>query len=103
MENRKNRSRSKLILEITKLVISKYPVSWKASELALVTGESQRSVHRALSEMIDSDVIEKHYTAYRLSTVLANQIYGAKWYVKQELDKDFLVMNKGGKESCQRI
>ncbi len=89
MENA--RSRSRLVIDITNLVLGKYPVRWKAQELALATGANQRTVERALHDMVDSGLLEKRNTSYTLNPKYINQIYGAQWYVRQTIDKDLLL------------
>lgn len=89
----KKRSRARLVMDMAFLLISKYPVAWKASELALATGEQVRTIHRALNDMVDAGVVEKHYVAYRLATPLATQMYEAKWYLKQETDKNIKIQS----------
>ena len=95
---KKKRSRARLVLDMTFNLMSQYPVAWKASELAAVTGEHVRTIHRALSDMLASGVVEKHYTAYRIATPLVTQIYGAKWYLKQEMDKSLTIRKLKEKE-----
>jgi DNA-binding transcriptional regulator YhcF (GntR family) len=95
----KKRSRARLVMDIAFLLISKYPVAWKASELALATGEQVRTIHRALSDMTQAGVVEKHYTAYRLATPLATQMYEAKWYLKQETNKNLTIQKL--QEECK--
>lgn len=88
---KKNRTRSRLCMDIAVLLISRFPVSWKASELAIITKANIRAVHRAINDLVDSGLAEKHYASYRLAMPLANQIYDARWYVKQEATKNITV------------
>lgn len=87
------KTKSKLVIEISNLVISKYPVAWKAGELALATKANIRTVERALKEMADGGLLEKRHHSYTLSTKHIQQIYGAKWFVRQQIDKDLLLKN----------
>lgn len=85
------KTKSKLIIEISNLVISKYPVAWKAGEIALATKANIRTVERALKEMAESGLLEKRHHSYTLSTKHIQQIYGAKWFVRQQTEKDILL------------
>jgi DNA-binding MarR family transcriptional regulator len=85
------KARSRLIIDITNLVIGKYPVKWKVQEIALATGSNQRTVERALHDMVESGLLEKRHHSYTLSMKHINQIYGAQWYVRQAIDKDLLL------------
>jgi len=87
------KTKSKLVIEISNLVISKYPVAWKAGELALATKANIRTVERALKEMAENGLLEKRHHSYTLNTKLIQQIYGAKWFLRQQIDKDILLKN----------
>lgn len=92
-----NRTRAQLTAEITALIIGKYPVAWDVKELSLATGAGRRTVERVAADLLNAGLIEKRYHSYTLNTKLVVQIYGAQWYVRQELDKDSLI----GKKSHQ--
>lgn len=88
------KTKTKLVIEISNLVISKYPVAWKAGEIALATKANIRTVERALKEMTESGLLEKRHHSYTLHTKHINQIYGAKWYLRQQTDKDVILGKK---------
>lgn len=85
------RTRTTLILDVMKLIMEKYPVPWKASELAVITRTPKRTVDRVLKDMLVSGLLEKRYHDYTLSTALINQFYKAQWYVRQSMDKDLML------------
>lgn len=81
------RSRASLSLRITRAIIAHHPHAFKAEELALAFGEPKRKIQRVIADMLEAELIEKHYTAYRLRTDLVTQLYGARWFHKTELEK----------------
>lgn len=91
------RTRSQLVIDVTKLVMSKYPARWNAKEISLMTGANLRTVNRVIAEMTDSGLLEKKHSTYSLPLDVVTQFYGAKWYVKQEIDKEIMVHKKGDK------
>lgn len=102
---KKTRTRSQLVIDVTLLVVTKYPTRWNARELSIMTGANLRTINRVLAEMTESGLLERKYHTYSLPLSVANQFYGAQWYVKQEMDKDIMIHNKGafhGKEKSNQ-
>lgn len=91
------KTRSQLVIDVTKLVVSKYPARWDAKEIALMTGANIRTINRVLAEMTESGLLEKKHQTYSLPVEVVTQFYGARWYVKQEIDKNILITTKGDK------
>lgn len=85
------KTRTRLVIEISNLLIGKYPVAWKAQEIALATKANIRTVERALKDMADSGLLEKRHHSYTLHTKHINQILGSKWYLRQQIDKDLIL------------
>ncbi len=96
------RTRSQLVIDVTRLVISKYPTRWNAKEIALMTGANIRTVNRVLAEMTDAGLLERKYQTYSLPIDVVNQFYGAKWYVKQEIDKEIMINKKGDRNGKEK-
>ncbi|MFA5518835.1 MAG: helix-turn-helix domain-containing protein [Spirochaetota bacterium] len=95
--NRSRRTRSQLVIDVTKLIISKYPVRWNAKEISHMTGANLRTINRVLAEMSESGLLDKKHQSYSLPLNVVSQFYGAKWYVKQEIDKEIIIHKKGDK------
>lgn len=91
------KTKSQLVIEVARLVITKYPARWNANELAVMTNANIRTMNRVLSEMTCLGFLEKKHSTYSLPLETVNQLYGAKWYVKQEIDKDIMVHKKSNK------
>ena len=87
MSQSKSTTRGKLVAQIVQIVLEKYPVTWSTRDLALATGCHERTVRRAVSDLVETGVLETYYRAYRLNTKLATQILGAKWYLRKETEK----------------
>jgi len=98
---KQKKTKSQLVIEVTNLIFSKYPVKWKAKELALASGAKQRTVERILREMTDAELLEKRDGLYTLNFKHINQFYGAKWYVRQEIDKEIMI-TKGDKNAKEK-
>lgn len=88
------RTRSQLVIDVTRLVISKYPTRWTANDFAVMTSANVRTINRVLAEMTDSGLLEKKHQTYSLPLDVINQFYGAQSYVKQEMDKAIMIHNK---------
>lgn len=91
----RKRTRSQLVIDVTLLVMSKYPARWDSKEISLMTGANLRTINRVLAEMVDSGLLDKKHQTYSLPFEVINQFYGAKWYVKQEIDKEIQIHKKG--------
>lgn len=89
--------KSATLANIASLITGRYPVAWSIKELELATGASRRTAERAVAELLEAGFIEKHYGAYRLSTRLVTQIYGAEWYVRQETERNLCLKTKSCK------
>jgi DNA-binding IclR family transcriptional regulator len=87
-------TRGRLTAGITALVLEKYPASWSAGELAIATGAGKRTVERVLADLVDAGVLEKKYHSYTLHGKHLSQIFGARWAVRQEIEKDILIGKK---------
>lgn len=87
-------TRGRLTARITALILEKYPVAWNVPELAIATGAGRRTVERVLSDLVDAGVIEKRYHSYTLHNKHLNQIFGAQWVVRQEIEKNILLRKK---------
>ena len=87
MRNRSKLTRGRLIIAAMKVLLEKYPLAWSVAELTLALGQPQRNVSRAVADMVDGGLIEKHYNGYRISLKIIQEIYGAQWYVRKEIDK----------------
>ena len=85
------RTRARLTAEVAALIIGKYPVAWNAKEIALALKAHRRTVERILADLVGAGIVEKRYHSYTLETSLVAQIYGAQWYVRQEIDKQSIV------------
>jgi len=96
------RTRSQLVIDVTKLVMSKYPARWNAKEISLMTGANLRTINRVLAEMSDSGLLDRKHQTYSLPLEIVTQFYGAKWYVKQEIDKDIMIIKKGDKNGKEK-
>jgi len=46
--------------------------------------------------MAKQGLLEKKYHSYTINMQFITQIYGAKWYVKQEMDKSIMISGKEG-------
>lgn len=88
------RPRSQLVIDTTKLILSKYPVKWTAEEISIKTGANIRTVNRILADMTSEGLLERKYHSYTISIEIINQLYGAKWYIRQEMDKQIMLTNK---------
>ena len=88
------RTRARLTAEVAALIIGKYPVAWNAKEIALALKAHRRTVERILADLVGAGIVEKRYHSYTLKTSLVAQIYGAQWYVRQEIEKDFMISRK---------
>jgi transcription initiation factor IIE alpha subunit len=84
-------TRTRLVIEIVKLMLDKYPIKWTSSEISIALGVNRRTVDRVLSEMMQSKLTEKRYASYTLNTMFINQLYGARWFVGQQTKKDILI------------
>jgi predicted transcriptional regulator len=84
-------TKSRLIINITKLILEKYPARWSAQELSVALNANIRSVNRALAEMVQLGLIEKKYHSYSLPLGMMQALYGGKHYVNQEVSKAILL------------
>ena len=96
------KTRSQLVIDVTRLVMTKYPARWDAKEISLMTGANIRTINRVLAEMTDSGLLEKKHQTYSLPLDMISQLYGAKWYVKQEIDKQIMIHKKGDKNGKEK-
>ncbi|MBN2157891.1 MAG: winged helix-turn-helix domain-containing protein [Spirochaetes bacterium] len=87
-------TRGRLTARITALILQKYPIAWNVPELALATGAGRRTVERVLADLVEAGVIEKKYHSYTLHNRHLNQIFGAKWAVRQEIEKDTMIQKR---------
>lgn len=85
------KTKTQLVIEVARLVMQKYPARWTANELTIMTNANIRTMNRVLAEMTGTGLLEKKYSTYSLPLETVNQLYGAKWYVKQEIDKDIMI------------
>ena len=92
--NTRKRTRSRLVIEVALIIMSKYPIRWDAKEIALMTGANIRTVNRVLAEMADTGLLERKHQTYSLPFEIINQFYGAKWYVKQEIDREIMIQKR---------
>ena len=88
------KTKTQLVIEVARLVMTKYPARWTANEFAVMTNANIRTINRVLAEMTGSGLLEKKHSTYSLPLEAVNQLYGAKWYVKQEIDKDIILHKK---------
>lgn len=84
-------TRSSLVIDLVKVVMSKYPADWKAAELALATGANIRAVERALAKMTEAGLLEKRYHAYALSRNLVCNFLESRFALKQQISKDVML------------
>ena len=91
------KTKTQIVIEVARLVVNKYPARWTANEFAVMTNANIRTINRVLAEMTGSGLLEKKYSTYSLPLETVNQLYGAKWYVKQEMDKDIMIHKKSNK------
>ena len=87
-------TRGRLTARITALILEKYPVAWNVPELSLATGAGRRTIERVLADLVDAGVIEKKYHSYTLHNRHLNQIFGARWVVRQEIEKDIMIQQR---------
>jgi hypothetical protein len=87
-------TRGRLTARITALILEKYPIAWNVPELSITTGAGRRTVERVLADLMDAEVIEKKYHSYTLNNKHLNQIFGARWVVRQEIEKDIMIQNR---------
>lgn len=82
------KSRARLTLRVTRQFFAHYPQAWRVEELVLAFGQPKRTIQRIIADMLTEGLIEKHYNAYRLKTELVTRLYGARWYLKTEMEKE---------------
>jgi Fic family protein len=88
---KRNTTRTRLCLYVLRLLLEKFPVSFTSDELSIVAKANKRTTQRAIADLFDAGLIEKHYTGYRFKSAFAQQFIGSKWYLKQELDSFYLI------------
>jgi len=87
-------TRGRLTARVTALILEKYPVAWNVPELSIATGAGRRTVERVLADLMEAGVIEKKYHSYTLNNTHLNQIFGARWVVRQEIEKDIMIQKR---------
>ncbi len=92
------KTKSIIIMEIMKLILEKYPVRWNSKELSISTKAPIRTINRILSEMTQSGLLERKHSSYSLPIAIVNQLYGAKWFVRQEMGKDIIVAKEANND-----
>jgi hypothetical protein len=87
-------TRSQLIIQLTYFFLKYFPCSWSVPDLVLATGAPRRNVERALADMLAGKVIEREYTAYRLSYQFQNQIHAGQPVVRITTEKTLWLEKK---------
>ncbi|MCL2154156.1 MAG: hypothetical protein FWH53_00685 [Leptospirales bacterium] len=85
------KSRGLLVMDITQLLLWQFPVGWTAEEIATQLRANVRTVRRILQDMTTKGLLGKKYHIYTINLEIIKQIYGGKWYVKQETDKSIML------------
>lgn len=83
-----------LMISVITLVLENYPTRWTVDELTLATGEKRRRVERLIKELADSRLLEKSGGRYTLHIRFLDQIFGARWYLTVQRNKDILLKKR---------
>lgn len=94
-------TRSHLTIEVIRLIMEHYPTRWSAKEISTALGAPLRTVMRVLAELTETRLFAKKSTTYSLTDEIIHQLYGAQWYVRQEMNKD-IKLHKGEKDAKQK-
>ena len=90
-------TRSRLIIEMVRLIMENYPTKWSAKEISIALNAPLRTVTRCLVELTEAKLFAKSYNTYSLTLELINQFYGAQWYIRQEINKQIKIGDENGK------
>ena len=97
------RTRGQLVIDTTKLILCKYPASWTAGDISIMLKANIRTISRVLRDMSKAGLIERKYNSYTLSLDIANQFYGAKWTLKNEIEKTIMIESKKGDSNGKKF
>jgi len=92
MEAKKN-IKLNVIATILKILAEHYPATWSVPELTMRIGKHQRTIQRALASLLETEIVEKHYTGYKLASSFTTKVFNSRWLLKQEAEKN-LIMRK---------
>ena len=97
-QNAEKRTRGQCVIDITKLILCKYPARWTANEISTALSANVRTVTRVVRDMTESGLLDRKYNSYSISPTIVHQFYKAKWAVDNEVEKIVMVESKKSKK-----
>ena len=94
MANKRAFTRAQLVAKAAAMLALQYPLAYTSAETAIFLGIPERTSRRVIADLLETQIAEPYYTAYRLHTRIVDSILQQKSFAQKDKEKDIWLNKK---------